>query len=239
LSLRKKLILLNVVLLALIGWISWRMRQQSLAAQANEQKVLRSKVKAPAAPSVAPVPRPQPFAAASYDGIAQKMLFAKDRNPVVVIDVAPPKPLPPLPVAHGVMNLGDGPMVILSEAPGRPHRAYVPGEKVGEYKLISATNEEIVLEFDGRQVKKRIDELTDRSGKEESQHARSEAPAERQAQADRAPEPVSAGPGKPITGEIRACVPGDTTPPGTVINGLRKIVNDTPFGKACRWEPVR
>ncbi len=237
-SLRKKLILLNVVLLALIGWISWRMRQQSLVARANEQKVLRSRVKATPAPAVAPVPRPQPFAAASYDGIAQKMLFAKDRNPVVVIDVAPPKPLPPLPVAHGVMNLGDGPLVMLSETPGKPHRAYVPGEKVGEYKLISATNEEIVLEFDGRQVKKRIDELADRSGKEESQHARSEAPAERPGRRIARPSPLGRS-GKPITGDIRACVPGDTTPPGTVINGLRKIVNDTPFGKACRWEPVR
>jgi hypothetical protein len=37
----------------------------------------------------------------------------------------------------------------------------------------------------------------------------------------------------------RACVPGDTTPPGTVQDGLRKVVSKTPFGESCRWEPAK
>jgi hypothetical protein len=34
-------------------------------------------------------------------------------------------------------------------------------------------------------------------------------------------------------------VPGDTTPAGTVRDGYRKLVTQTPFGNACRWELVK
>ena len=57
------------------------------------------------------------------------MLFTRDRNPNVVIEVAPPKPMPPLPSAFGFMNFG-GPSVILTEKPGGPQRAYRPGEQI-------------------------------------------------------------------------------------------------------------
>jgi hypothetical protein len=47
------------------------------------------------------------------------------------------------------------------------------------------------------------------------------------------------GPGVTMGGDFRACIPGDPTPVGTVIEGYRKIESNTPFGKACRWELVR
>jgi hypothetical protein len=34
----------------------------------------------------------------------------------------------------------------------------------------------------------------------------------------------------------KSCVAGDTTPVGTVVDGLKKITWDTPFGKGCAWE---
>jgi hypothetical protein len=40
-------------------------------------------------------------------------------------------------------------------------------------------------------------------------------------------------------GGIRACAPGDTAPAGTMSDGYRKIVSETPFGKVCRWEKVK
>jgi hypothetical protein len=55
------------------------------------------------------------------------------------------------------------------------------------------------------------------------------------------PPPVQAafGPGE-ITGfGFKVCVPNDTTPEGTVSGGFRKTVTTTPFGKACRWDPVK
>ena len=47
------------------------------------------------------------------------------------------------------------------------------------------------------------------------------------------------GPGIELGQGSRACVPGDTTPPGTVKDGFRKVVNKTPFGNSCRWEAVK
>jgi hypothetical protein len=34
---------------------------------------------------------------------------------------------------------------------------------------------------------------------------------------------------------MKACQPGDTSPAGTVVDGYKKIVEQTPFGPACRW----
>jgi hypothetical protein len=140
------------------------------------------------------------------------------------------------------MNLGDGPMILLSEQPGKPHRAYSPGDKVGEYRLVAANNEEIILEFDGRQVKKRLDELIDRSAKEEpaGAPAAGRRPAAQPTAKPATPAAGSqSGPGAVMSGDVRACLPGDTSPAGTVNNGLRKVITESPFGKVCRWEPVR
>jgi hypothetical protein len=158
--------------------------------------------------------------------------------------------VPPLPVAHGVVNFGDGPLVILSEKQGGSHRGYAVGEKVGEFTLLAVNKNEIVLEFDGQRLSKKIEELMDRS---EGQSG-SPAPAAvtsstvtttrvEAVQASAQPKVEStanaSGPGTVISGQIRACQPGEASPPGTVMNGLRKVVSETPFGKVCRWEPVQ
>ena len=39
-------------------------------------------------------------------------------------------------------------------------------------------------------------------------------------------------------GGVRTCVAGDTSPPGTVLEGYKKVVTRTMFGETCRWEPV-
>ena len=108
---RKKLLLLNLVLLSLAAGLAWRMRERWLEARAREQKVLGAKVKPEVRPGPALSRPPQPLASGSYAEVAQKMLFARDRNPNVIIEAEPPKPQPPLPVAHGLMDLGDGPMI--------------------------------------------------------------------------------------------------------------------------------
>ena len=48
------------------------------------------------------------------------------------------------------------------------------------------------------------------------------------------------GPGPALPGQsIHSCVAGDNSPSGTVVNGLQKRVNTTPFNTVCLWEPVR
>ncbi len=94
-------------------------------------------------------------------------LFSKDRNPNVILDpVVPPpeKPVPPFPVARGVMLWGGvPPTVVLADKAGGQQRGYHPGEKIGEWKIVSIDNQFVVFEWNGKQFKKRIDELLDRT----------------------------------------------------------------------------
>ncbi len=75
----------------------------------------------------------------------------------------PPKPMPPLPVYHGMMNIGDGPAAILSVNATSPQMEIHPGETIGPFKLVDVNTQEIALEWDGKVIRKTVDEILDRS----------------------------------------------------------------------------
>ncbi|MEK7755079.1 MAG: hypothetical protein AAB654_24345, partial [Acidobacteriota bacterium] len=221
---------------------AWQLRVRWLDARARETALYHQQVKPLAAPPVVAIPPVQPVAAIGYGDVAQKMLFSKDRNPTVEIDVAPVKPMPPLPVAYGVMVFGEVRSAILSPRPGVAHRAYAPGEMVGDFKLVSVDPEELVFDWDGQTIVKKVEELVAKG------RPTGAAPAPETAVAPpTAPPPVTTvvtapvrpGPGMQMTPELRACQPGDPTPAGTVMEGMRKLVTRTPFGEQCRWELIR
>lgn len=240
---KKRLILLDLALVALIALAGWRLRGNWLEARKRESVVLRVPQKPLPPPPYAPLARVEPLAAAAYVDVAQKMLFSPDRNPTVVVEAAKPKPLPAFPVAHGVLNLGDGPVAILSEKTGSPHRGYHPGEKVGEFKLAGVSPQELVFEWEGQRITKRVEELRERTASEtgatSAPGAESVRPAAMQATSVTVAPERPLGPGESAGGGVRACQPGDSTPPGTVVDGMRKMVSVSPFGKVCRWEPVK
>jgi hypothetical protein len=243
--LKGRLALLNLVLAALAAFGGWQLRLRWLEARAREAALERRQVKAPEVPPVAAIPPAQPVTAITYSDVAQKMLFSRDRNPNVEIEVEPPKPMPPLPVAYGVMAFGNVRSAILSPRSGQAHRAYEPGEMVGDFKLVSVDPDELVFEWDGQTIVKRVEEIMAKE-RPAGTTAASAPPPEA---APPAPPPAAAtttvaapvkpGPGAQLTSEIRACQPGDPSPPGTVMDGMRKIVTRTPFGDSCRWEPAR
>ncbi len=236
-----RLALVNFALAALAVLGAWQLRARWLEARARQAALYRQQAAPLATPPVVPIPPAQPVTAVKYGDVAQKMLFAKDRNPTVEIEAAPPKPMPPLPVAYGVLAFGDVRSALLSPKPGAPHRAFEPGEMVGEFKLVSVDPDRIVFEWDGQTIAKSVEELLPKD--------RAAAPAQtvRETAAASPPPPptttvvtpVRPGPGVQVTSEIRACQPGDTSPAGTVIEGWRKVFAPTPFGSGCRWEPVR
>lgn len=239
-----RLALLNLALAALAAAGAWQLRVRWLEARAREKALYETQVK-PAAPApVVPAPPAAPAApvrAIDYGEVAGKMLFSRDRNPTVEIEAAPPKPMPPMPVAYGVMAFGDVRSAILSPRPGLPHKAFEPGQQVGELKLVSVSPEELVFEWEGQTIVKKLEELM--SKEQPAQAAPEAAPAAAQPAAtvvNATPAaPVKPGPGAQLTPEMRACVPGDPTPAGTVMEGFRKIVTQTPFGERCRWEVAR
>jgi hypothetical protein len=238
--LKSRLALVNLALAALAVFGGWQLRARWLEARVREAALYRRQVAPLPTPPVVPLPPAQPVTAIQYGDVAQQMLFAKDRNPTVEIEAAPPKPMPPFPVAYGAMAFGDVRAAILSPRPGVAHRAYAPGEMVGDFKLISVETDQIVLEWDGQTIVKPLEELLakDRgsapSGSASETTAAPPAPVSTMVAA-----PARAGPGAPGGPDVRACQPGDTSPAGAVVDGWRKVFVKSPFGEGCRWEPAR
>lgn len=238
---KRKLLILNLALLAVVVWVGAKIRQEYLAGNARERAVLGKRVRPVPPPPVAKLPVAEPVVAAGYSDIAQKMLFAKDRNPNVVIEEAPPppKPMPPLPVVHGLMEFPEGPMVMMAPKSGAADRGYRIGDEIGEFKLMAVDAQTITFEWDGKPVTRRLEEVVERKPEAAPAAAAAQAPAA--APAKRAPAAPTGqpAPGVSIGGGIKACQAGDTSPPGTVTDGMRKVVTPSPFGEVCRWEPVQ
>jgi len=242
--LTRKLIAANLGLLAVLWLLGWQLRREWRRENAREQALYRYQPKVVAPPPLSPLPKVAPFDAVTFAVVAENNLFSKDRNANVILDPEkppPPKLTPPFPVARGIM-LWDGtpPTVVLAEKPGAAQRGYHPGDSIGQWKIVSIDNQYVVLGWDGKEFQKRIDELLDRTPIEMASVT-----------------PTPAGPSKPPPsanttlnspdpkigadmGGARACVAGDSSPAGTVLSGMKKVVTASPFGGAtCRWEPAQ
>lgn len=244
----RRLVLLDCVLVILVCIAGWQLRRQVGRENAREQALWNTKVAPKPAAPLAPLPTVSPLMAMSYADVAQLNLFSKDRNPQVILDpVTPPAPppVPPFPVARGVM-LWDGvpPTVVLSEKSGSPQKGYHPGDRIGEWKVVSVDSQFIALEWNGQEFKKRLDELMDKTPLVQEAPApapvavQSNTPAAKNVQS-LSDTGRSTGPGVDVGGGSRMCTPGDNSPAGTVSEGYKKVVSSTPFGSACRWEPVK
>ncbi len=238
----RKLLYLNlalVVLLCATGWRIWKIRQER---KAREEAVLQHAPEVPASPAEASIKPPEPVVAADYIEVASQLLFAPDRNPEVVIEAEAAKPLPPLPVAHGVLDLGSGPTVILSKGPKDAQRGYRVGDLFGDYRVVDITADSITLDFEGELVRRSLEELKPHT--DETVAPRQAPPAKAKAASSGTKvlsisSGTKTGPSKiDMGGGIRACQRGDKSPPGTIVDGYKKVVTRTPFGETCRWEPV-
>jgi hypothetical protein len=239
---KRRLLLLNLFLLAMCALCVWRLRVGWQEARVRESAVLG---RAPATPKPAALPAsppPQGVTPATFLQVAENLLFSKDRNPTVIIDVVPPKVMPPLPVLYGVLLFTNPPTAILSPKPDAPNRGYRPGDTIGDFKLLAVNNRLIEFEWDGKKVVRTLDEIRAK-GAAPAAVAEMPAPvAQEQKASTLIATPAAAtasGPGLDIGGGIRACTPGDAAAPGTVSGGYRKVVSETPFGKVCRWEQVK
>ncbi len=242
------MLMLNVVLAALLIFAGVRLHDEWSSARAHQNAVLSTKITPVPAPVMAAAPKPSPVTASSYSEIAEKMLYSKDRNPNIIIappEVKPPKPMPPLPVVYGVMGIPSGAVVLMSEARGKASKGYRKGDTIGEFKIDDLTVKQITLHWEDKTVVKDINDLIDRSNAETA--AAAPAPAAAAAPAAGAPSVTSIAPppgkigtpGVQMTEGIRACQPGDNTPDGSVVDGMKKVSVATPFGNVCHWESVK
>lgn len=248
----RKLIFLNIVLAAGVAAAGWQWRENQRKAREREKAFLSKPVTAPAVAPYVPAEPPKPVEAAGYLNVAQQMLFSRDRNPNVVIEAVPEKPVPAFPAAHGVLAMGDEVSVILSEAGKTNQKSYRKGDSVGPFAIASLTPEEIVFEWEGKEFKKAIADLKLREPLPQAAAPPPPDPDARRPEVrvntaastpkevfEETQKPTPGLPGISTGGPDLVCAPGDSSPPGTVQGGWRKVVTRTPFGSVCRWVAVQ
>jgi hypothetical protein len=249
----RRLVVLNVALIALAAWLGWTLRQHWLAAQAHERAIFEQAVRNPRFLPPPPLTPPKSVTATEYIDVASKMLFAADRNPNVVIEppkpAPPPPPMPALPAYFGQMRIGT-PTVVLSTASNMAQKSYHVGERIGPFEIVSFDREKIAFKWEDKTVEKKLSDLMVKDAQPELvQQDPTKFPQQSQAQAR--PQAQSLGGSSSDLGNKtdsvlgvdmfegrRACVPGDTSPAGTIVNGMKKMTPRSLMGNACFWEPV-
>lgn len=246
---RRRLLALNLALVALGALGLWRLRVERRRAF-ERYRILSPAPGGRQAPPAEPS-GPGPVHPAAYLEAAEKFLFSADRNPTVVVEPPKVKPRPALPQLFGVMNLGAGPIAIMAPAPNTPHKSVRIGETVGEFKLLAAGGDKISLEWEGQTIEAQISEVLVRAAADAAQTSALGAPA--------SAAPAGVGPtvvnpsgetGRPTvsligpavqgsSGVIYQSQPGDNAPHGTIFQGKRKVVRTTPFGTQSWWEDIK
>jgi hypothetical protein len=234
---------MNLVLFAALCAAVWQARVRWTEAQALRRSTLNVRVMPAPAPLLVPVPQPETPAAIRYEDVAKKNLFSNDRNPDIVVDppkVEAPKPMPPLPVATGVMNLPSGVKAFMAERPGQPAHMVKLDDKIGEFKIVALDSKEVTFDWEGKHITKKIEDLIDRSGEQVASNSGASGGANMPPPPPGAaarPEPLNPNqpPGKEMSPGVRSCSNNDTSPAGTVIDGYKKFSEPTPFGPICRW----
>jgi hypothetical protein len=237
----RKLIFLNTVLALIVGYAGYLLRNEWKAARGREDAMRRAKVNVrPLAPLPA-LPNQPPVLATTYQDVAMKMLFHPTRNPdlppPVVEAPPPPPPMPPLPKYYGTMNLGDGPTALLGIG-SAASQAIKPGGSIGPFKLVDVNTVDITFEWNGQIARRTLDQITERtiaaaSGGDAGRSVAAAAPAPAAPVAQQA-----LGPGELTPLGFKVCLPNDGSAVGTVQDGYKKVSLPTPFGNACRWDPV-
>lgn len=233
---------LNIALVGAAVYAGVELRRQWAAAKEREAETIRHNVPVTKAPPFPKAPEVPPVMASAYEPIASNYLLDPSRNSEIVKDPppAPPPPpqRPPLPLFHGMMDIGDGPEIILSEDAKTEHKRLHSGDKIGQFTLVAFNSENIELEWNGERIIKALAEIAGHgAGPRQAVEA---SHAEVAATAAPKPQPSPLGPGPEGSGGTRGCLPNDSTPVGAVVGDVKKtlVVNALTGSQNCIWVPV-
>ena len=260
----KKLLALNVVLAVLV--VASAAGLYARIGAANE----RYSILTPQAPAkdVPDYPAPEParrIRPGDYLPIVNRMLFSSDRNPIIEVAgplQASPESRPPLPRLVGIMELGEGPVALLSPDLDSPATPIEVGERVGAFTFLGTQGEKVLLQWRDEKIAAMPSELRGspgnvnrrRTGSKSAGAGRTRRPSRQrtttsQSQArdqsvqvrQPAAQQASAIGGKynigaqMRNGRYRADR-NDDSPAGTRYQGFVKRSLVTPFGTSSWWE---
>ena len=149
---KKKLILLDLALAAIVSVLALQVRDRWFEARKRSDAMFQQALKQLPPPPYSPLPVVPGVTAAAYSAVALKYPFSADRNPTVVVEPPKEAPMPPLPVYYGIMALTDSETAIMSARSGEPSQWIHFGEKVGEFTLLAVEDDEVTLEWNGKTV---------------------------------------------------------------------------------------
>lgn len=247
-----QLLWINAALVLLLGYTAWTLvGGYRVAVQRYEIfRAADAPVEVPAPPEEQLV---QPLRSENYLAIAQRMLFSVDRNPVVEVDIIEDEPeptRPAFPYLAGLMDLGKGPVAWMApEREGNP-RPIRPGEKVGPFEFVGATESEIQLAWNDESFEVAFAEMTGSDEAPPAEERRSSRgtrsvpgssgqPSGPRESPTKVEEPKRLGGqyniGREVTTGVFAADPKDDSPDGTEYNGYVKRVQQSPFGRRQFW----
>ena len=240
---KPKLVALNLILVALVGATIWEGHARWSEGQAVRKANLNVPVRPVAPPPMAPVPEPMTPPATTYADVAKNNLFSSDRNDEIIVDppkVEAVKQMPALPISTGVMRVPSGVKAFMAAKSGETPRMVKVDDTVGEFRILALDERDVTFEWNGQQIKRKIEDLIDRSGHDQVSGATqaTAAPAAPPAPGPNVPPPPPAAgqkTGVVLTESTRACRPGDTSAAGASEDGYRKVITPSPFGPVCRW----
>ena len=240
----RRLFYLNALLLLVAIVLGMRLRMLWTDAREREEMVHLNARKRLVYTAQPPSPQVLSVNAMSYADVAMRMLFSRDRNPVVIDPPKPPPPppppQPPFPKSNGVMMFGE-PRVILTSRGNEGQKIYKFGDKVGEWEIVKFDAKTITLKWMETEVTKDLADLVDNNPI--ASPVQAAAPASSGSRATVLGGGDSGGgagrPADSLGNGTRACAQGDTAPNGAIVDGMKKVVVANPFGVSCHWEPVK
>ena len=252
----RRLFYFNAILMLGIIAAAMELRSRWIEARNREEMMRLGALQPLRATLKPPIPGSKPVSALEYTLVSAQMLFSRDRNPTIIIDPPPPpveKKWPALPKSYGLMFLGEKPRILLGAGPGN-QKSYVAGEKIGEIEIVKFDNRTITFAWNDKTVEKRLEDLVDNNPMGSSSPSGS-ATVVGGAQGVAAAKPAvgtltTLGAGGTSAADVRigqetglqgtkSCAPGDNSPAGTVLNGMKKVIVAGMFGSSCYWEPSK
>lgn len=262
----KKLLALNILLAVLV--VATASELYSRVAAANERyAILNPDGPAKDVPDYGGPTAARRVRAGDHMPIVDRLLFSADRNPIIEVAepvAPPPEPRPPLPRLVGLMELGDGPVALMSpDIESRAGPVQV-GEKIGDFTFLGTEGEKVLLQWKEEKIAALPSELRGspgessggrrgtakaavsgggpRRGPSRSSLTPSQAVAERSKTVRKNPRKAPAGVGgdynigADMGGGRYRVTRGDNSPAGTRSRGFVKRSQQTPFGTKQWWE---
>jgi len=225
--------LLNLALLVVVSLLGWYLRKKWIESRDHERQVLSVPVRPVPVTPPTPLKKVAPIDPPTYATVVDRNLFSADRNPNPIIEPPPPppppKPVPPLPVAYGVM-LWEGvpPTVVLSEPGKGNQKGYHPGDRIGQFTVVSVSNKEVVFDWEGKEVTARLDDMMQKGLMSQNNPSGSQTPAGAQTLDPRRGTPLPSELMKPLSDQGSEKAPTSTN----------LTANDTSSGSALGPGPA-